>query len=152
MGKEHNAQILKSVDFNAVTGKGVEAKIDGKNVALGNPKMMDYTKADITSKMKEEAKTYQKQGKTVSYLALDNIVVGYVVIGDKIKKTSTKAIKALQDKGIDVIMLTGDNHDTAQAVASEIKSGRFQSQYATRGQTQRSRETTRKWESGCYGR
>ncbi|GGG96157.1 copper-translocating P-type ATPase [Polaribacter pacificus] len=119
-GKEHNAEILKSEDFSAVTGKGVEAKIDGKNVALGNPKMMEYAKADITSKMKDEAKSYQEQGKTVSYLSIDETVVGYVVIGDKIKETSAKAIKALQDKGIDVIMLTGDNHDTAQAVASEL--------------------------------
>lgn len=119
-GKEHNAEILKSEDFSAVTGKGVEAKIDSKNVALGNPKLMEYVKAEITSKMKAEAKTYQKQGKTVSYLAIDKTVVGYVVIGDKIKETSAKAIKALQDKGIDVIMLTGDNHDTAQAVASEL--------------------------------
>ena len=117
-GKEHSAEILKSVDFSAVTGKGVEAKIDGKNVALGNPKMMEYAKSAITSTMKDEAKTYQKQGKTVSYLAIDKTVVGYVVIGDKIKETSAKAIKALQGKGIDVIMLTGDNHDTAQAVAS----------------------------------
>ncbi|MBT8304639.1 MAG: heavy metal translocating P-type ATPase [Bacteroidia bacterium] len=119
-GKEHNAEILKSEGFSAITGKGVEAKIDGKNVALGNPKMMAYAKADISSNMKEEAKTYQQQGKTVSYLAIDKVVVGYVVIGDKIKGTSAKAIKALQDKGIDVIMLTGDNHDTAQAVASEL--------------------------------
>ena len=119
-GKEHNAEILKSEDFNAVTGKGVEAKIDGKNVALGNPKMMEYAKADVTSTMKDEAKSYQEQGKTVSYLSIDETVVGYVVIGDKIKETSAKAIKALQDKGIDVIMLTGDNHDTAQAVASEL--------------------------------
>lgn len=124
-GKEHNAEILKSVDFSAVTGKGVEAKIDNKNVALGNPKMMEYAKADITSKMKNEAKTFQKQGKTVSYLAIDNTVVGYVVIGDKIKETSAKAIKALQDKGIDVIMLTGDNQDTAQAVASELNLADF---------------------------
>ena len=124
-GKEHNAQILKSEDFSAVTGKGVEAKINGKTVALGNPKMMAYAKADITSTMKEEAKTYQKQGKTVSYLAIDKTVVGYVVIGDKIKETSAKAIKALQDKGIDVIMLTGDNHDTAQAVASELNLADF---------------------------
>lgn len=124
-GKEHNAEILKSEDFSAVTGKGVEAKINGKTVALGNPKMMEYAKADITSKMKEEAKTYQKQGKTVSYLAIDKRVVGYVVIGDKIKDTSAKAIKALQDKGIDVIMLTGDNHDTAQAVASELNLADF---------------------------
>ena len=124
-GKEHNAEILKSEDFSAVTGKGVEAKIEDKNVALGNPKMMEYANASITSTMKDEAKTYQKQGKTVSYLAIDKTVVGYVVIGDKIKETSAKAIKALQDKGIDVIMLTGDNHDTAQAVASELNLADF---------------------------
>ncbi len=124
-GKAQNAEIIKSENFSAVTGKGVEAKINGKKVALGNPKMMEYAKADITSIMKEEAKTYQQQGKTVSYLAIDNTVVGYVVIGDKIKETSAKAIKALQDKGIDVIMLTGDNHDTAQAVASALNLADF---------------------------
>ena len=124
-GKEHNAEILKSEDFSAVTGKGVEATIKDKKVALGNPKMMEYAKADITSTMKDEAKSYQKQGKTVSYLSIDETVVGYVVIGDKIKETSAKAIKALQDKGIDVIMLTGDNHDTAQAVASELNLADF---------------------------
>ena len=124
-GKEHNTQILKSNNFSAVTGKGVEAKIDGKNVTLGNPKMMEYAKADITSKMKDEAKSYQKQGKTVSYLAIDGTVIGYVVIGDKIKKTSANAIKELQDKGINVIMLTGDNYDTAQAVARELNLADF---------------------------
>jgi len=119
-GKEHNTEILKSEDFTAIIGKGVEGKINSKKVALGNPKMMEYAKADITSTMKDEAKAYQKQGKTVSYLAVDEIVSGYVVIGDKIKETSAKAIKELQDKGIDVIMLTGDNHDTAKAVAGEL--------------------------------
>ena len=119
-GKEQNTEILKSEAFNAVTGKGVEATINNKKVALGNPKMMDYTNSKITSQMEEEAKTYQKQGKTVSYLSIDKTVTGYVVIGDKIKETSAKAIKELQDKGIEVIMLTGDNHDTAQAVATEL--------------------------------
>lgn len=120
-GKEQHTEIIKSENFNAVTGKGVEATINGKNVALGNPKMMEYAKAEISSKMENEAKAFQKQGKTVSYLAIDNSVVGYVVIGDKIKATSAKAIKELQEKGIAVVMLTGDNHDTAQAVASELK-------------------------------
>jgi len=124
-GKERNAEILKSENFSAVAGKGVEAKIKGKKVALGNPKMMEYAKAEITPEMKEEAKSFQKQGKTVSYLSMDNIVIGYVVIGDKIKETSAKAIKELQDKGIDVIMLTGDNHDTAQTVASELNLADF---------------------------
>ena len=124
-GKEHNTEIIKSQNFSAITGKGVEAIINDKKVALGNPKMMEYAKADITSKMKDEAKSYQKQGKTVSYLSIDKIVVGFVVIGDKIKETSAKAIKTLQDKGIDVIMLTGDNYDTAQAVASELNLADF---------------------------
>jgi Cu2+-exporting ATPase len=119
-GKEQEAKILKSDGFSAVTGKGVEARIKDKNVALGNPKMMEYANAEITTAMQEEALTYQKQGKTVSYLSIDELVVGYVVIGDKIKESSAKAIKELQDKGIEVIMLTGDNHDTAQAVASAL--------------------------------
>ena len=124
-GKDQNTKILISENFIAITGKGVEAKINGRKVALGNPKMMEYAKAEISSKMDEEAKTYQKQGKTVSYLAIDSTVVGYVVIGDKIKETSAKAIKELQEKGIDVIMLTGDNHDTAQAVAKELNLADF---------------------------
>ena len=124
-GKEQHAEILKSEDFSVFTGKGVEAKIDGKIVTLGNPKIMEYANADITSEMAAEAKTYQQQGKTVSYLSIDEQVVGYVVIGDKIKASSTKAIKEIQDKGIDVIMLTGDNHDTAQAVASELNLADF---------------------------
>ncbi|MGO3183350.1 MAG: heavy metal translocating P-type ATPase [Aequorivita sp.] len=124
-GKEQKAEIIKSEAFKAVTGKGVEATINNKKVALGNPKMMEYAHAEINSKMHEEAKTYQKQGKTVSYLAIDKVVVGYVVIGDKIKATSAKAIKELQDRGIAVIMLTGDNHDTAQAVASELNLADF---------------------------
>ena len=124
-GKEQNTEILKSNGFSAVTGKGVETTINGKEVALGNPKMMEYANAEITSQMKKEAITYQKQGKTVSYLSIGKAVVGYVVISDKIKETSAKAIKELQDKGIAVIMLTGDNYDTAQAVASELNLADF---------------------------
>ena len=124
-GKEQKAEIIKSESFSAVTGKGVEALINNKKVALGNPKMMEYAHSEITAQMQEEAKTYQKQGKTVSYLAIDKVVVGYVVMGDKIKATSAKAIKELQERGIAVIMLTGDNHDTAQAVASELNLADF---------------------------
>jgi heavy metal translocating P-type ATPase len=124
-GKEKNVNILKSEKFSAVTGKGVEATIEGKKVALGNPKMMEYSLAEITTSMQDEAKKFQQQGKTVSYLSIDKIVVGYVVIGDKIKATSAKAISALQKQGIDVIMLTGDNHDTAKAVATELNLSDF---------------------------
>ncbi len=125
-GKEQNVDAVKSENFTAVTGKGVEATIEGEKIALGNPKMMEHANAEITSAMQEEAKKYQKQGKTVSYLSVDKKVIGYVVIGDKIKATSAKAIEELQKQGIDVIMLTGDNQDTAQAVATELNLADFQ--------------------------
>lgn len=118
--KEKKVELSKTENFSAVTGKGVEGSVDGKKLALGNAKMMEYAKASITSEMETEVQSFQKQGKTVSYLAIDGELSGYVVIGDKIKATSAKAIKELQEKGIAVIMLTGDNHDTAQAVASEL--------------------------------
>jgi Cu2+-exporting ATPase len=124
-GKEQNIEFLKSDAFSAVTGKGVEATIQGKKVSLGNPKMMEHAHAEISLQMEEKAKTYQNQGKTVSYLSVNKTVVGYVVISDKIKETSAKAIKALQEKGIAVIMLTGDNQNTAQAVASALNLAHF---------------------------
>ena len=124
-GKQQNVELSKTENFSAITGKGVEGTVDGKKLDLGNDRMMEYAKATISSAMQDEAKSFQKQGKTVSYLAIDGKVSGYVVIGDKIKKTSAKAIKELQDKGIAVIMLTGDNHDTAQAVASELNLADF---------------------------
>ncbi|MEX0966605.1 MAG: heavy metal translocating P-type ATPase [Bacteroidia bacterium] len=124
-GKEKNIEILKSNSFNAITGKGVEGKAGGKNLALGNTKMMENANAEISPEMKEEVNVYQKQGKTVSYLAIDAVVSGYIVISDKIKETSAKAIESLQGKGIEVFMLTGDNHDTAQAVAKELSLAGF---------------------------
>ncbi|CAG2532691.1 Cu2+-exporting ATPase [Maribacter dokdonensis] len=119
-GKEKQVEISKTEQFNSVTGKGVEGSVDGKSLYLGNAKMMEYANASVSSQMQSEVQDHQKQGKTVSYLAVNEEVAGYVVIGDKIKSSSAKAIKELQDKGIEVIMLTGDNHNTAQAVAGEL--------------------------------
>ena len=124
-GKEKEVEISKTEKFNSVSGKGVEGIVDGKKLALGNAKMMAYAQAKISPEMESEASAFQKQGKTVSYLSVDGEVSGYVVIGDKIKATSAKAIKELQEKGIAVIMLTGDNHDTAQAVAKELNLTEF---------------------------
>ncbi|WP_282165096.1 heavy metal translocating P-type ATPase [Cellulophaga baltica] len=124
-GKEQKTEISKTKNFSSVTGKGVEGTVDGKKLDLGNAKMMEYANAALSSEMETEAQSFQKQGKTVSYLSIDSEVSGYVVIGDKIKETSAKAIKELQDKGIAVIMLTGDNHDTAQAVAGELNLANF---------------------------
>jgi Cu2+-exporting ATPase len=119
-GKKQEVVFLKADSFVAVTGKGVEGNVNGKKTALGNAKMMEQASASLLEEMENEVQTYQKQGKTVSYLAIDQKAVGYIVIGDKIKGSSASSIKELQGKGITVIMLTGDNRDTAQAVAAEL--------------------------------
>ncbi len=124
-GKQQKVDISKTENFSAVAGKGVEGTVDGKKLDLGNVKMMEYANATVSSEMEAEVQSFQKQGKTVSYLAISGSVAGYVVIGDKVKATSAKAIKELQDKGITVIMLTGDNYDTAQAVATELNLADF---------------------------
>ncbi|KAB1069307.1 copper-translocating P-type ATPase [Tamlana haliotis] len=127
-GYSQDVSVLKSENFKAVTGKGVEATIKNHKISLGNPKMMAHAQANLTSEMEEKALKYQKQGKTVSYLAVDKDVVGFVVIADKIKVSSAKAIKTLQDKGVDIIMLTGDNFNTAQAVAQELQIKTFKAE------------------------
>ena len=124
-GKDKNTEILNATDFNSETGKGVSALINNKKVALGNDKMMEHINATLTEEAKKKAEEYQKQGKTVSFIALDIQVIGCVVIGDKIKETSSKAIKELQDNGVEVIMLTGDNFNTAQAVAAALNLADF---------------------------
>ncbi|MBT8323169.1 MAG: copper-translocating P-type ATPase, partial [Eudoraea sp.] len=127
-GKEQQVKVLPTEDFNAVTGKGVEGVVKGKKLALGNPRMMTEAQAEITSEMEAEISSYQQDGKTVSFLAVDKVVKGYVVIGDRIKKTSAQAIRELQDKGVDVIMLTGDNPKTAGAVANELNLSDFKAE------------------------
>ena len=120
-GKTITGKLFKADDFEATSGKGVTGKINGKMVGLGNDKLMKQVNATISSELKSMVQKEQELGKTVPYLSIDGEAVGYIVIADAIKKTSKKAIKELQNLGIDVIMLTGDNSNTAKAVADELE-------------------------------
>ncbi|MEO5675554.1 MAG: copper-translocating P-type ATPase, partial [Chitinophagales bacterium] len=128
-GKERKVFFSDVKDFQAVGGKGVTGTVDGKNVALGNKKLMEQTNTTIpetiTSKVLEE----QKSGKTVSYISVDGIVSGYITITDKIKATSKEAIETLLKNKVEVIMLTGDNANTAKAVADELKLTAFKAEF-----------------------
>lgn len=127
-GQEQGIKMLKTKYFNAVTGMGVEGKIKDSEIHLGNIKLMEKANVEISDEMKDKVKNAQEKGKTVSYLAVDGKCHGFVAIGDRIKKTSGKAIKAIQNKGISVIMLTGDNATTAQAVANELNLNDFKAE------------------------
>ncbi len=119
-GKYKNTTIIKVNDFQAVAGKGVIGTIENKKVALGNAKLLEQFSITISKNLETNVVAEQEQGKTVSYIAVDNEAVGYVTIFDAIKTTSQNAIKQLQDNGVEVIMLTGDNKNTAKSVAKQL--------------------------------
>jgi Cu2+-exporting ATPase len=118
--RDKNIELLEAEDFNAVTGKGVTATLQNEKIAIGNEKMMEEAAAEIPSEIKEKVASEQHLGKTVSYLTVDGKIAGYITITDPIKKTSRAAISELISRGVEVIMLTGDNKNTAAAVAEEL--------------------------------
>ena len=118
--KTKSISLIEVKDFEAVAGKGVIGTVTNKKVALGNKKLMEQVKAVINDDIENKIITEQKLGKTVSYIAVDGVAVGFVSITDAIKISSKDAIKELMNQGVEVIMLTGDNVNTAKAVADEL--------------------------------
>ena len=127
-GEEKKINLQESNDFEAVMGKGVIGTVNVKKIALGNKKLMQQVNASLSNDLDNKVIEEQKQGKTVSYIAVDGKVIGYVTIADAIKETSKEAIKLLQEHGVDVIMLTGDNKNTAKTVAKQLNLASFQAE------------------------
>jgi heavy metal translocating P-type ATPase len=127
-GEEKNISVQPISNFEAVTGKGVIGMLEGKKLALGNKKLMEQVNAEVSSELLEQVKAEQKKGKTVSYLAVENTAVGFVIISDKIKESSKDAIRKLQEEGLKVMMFTGDNEDTARAVSEALNLDGYKAQ------------------------
>lgn len=118
--KAKNVSLIEVKDFEAVSGKGVTGTVTNKKIALGNKKLMEQVTATVSAELENQIIAEQKLGKTVSYISVDGNAVGFVSITDAIKPTSVEAIKELIRQGVEVIMLTGDNENTAKAVAQEL--------------------------------
>ena len=123
--EKQNISIPAATNFQAVSGKGVKGEVAGATIALGNAKMMAAAQTEISATLMTQVENEQKLGKTVSYLSVNQKAVGFVTISDAIKETSKKAIQSLRKRGIDVIMLTGDNALTAKAVADQLELADF---------------------------
>ena len=118
--KDKKIDFQKVENFDSITGKGVIGNVANNRIVLGNKALLEQEKITNYKAIEKEVINEQKLGKTVSFIAIDKQVVGYISISDAIKKTSFKAIQELKNQGIEVIMLTGDNENTAQAVASDL--------------------------------
>ena len=117
---EHGITPLAMTDFKALAGRGVEATYQGKHYYFGNDRLMQEIGATLTEGQLSQVIEAQRQGQTLSFLAIEKEVIAAVAIADKVKDTAAQAVKALQEQGITVVMLTGDNPITAQAVAQQL--------------------------------
>jgi len=125
-GAEQRHLALQAVDdFTAITGKGVQAKVAGRAILLGNARLMQDHEVEIQT-VSSDVETHQLSGETVMYLAADKQLIGLIGVSDPIKASTPDAIKELRDEGIEVVMLTGDNHNTAAAVAKKLGIERFE--------------------------
>lgn len=117
--KEKELTLLKTENFEAVTGQGVKGNIEGSAILFGNALLMKNNNVDISA-VENKALSLSELGRTSMFLASDGKSQGIIAVADPIKKDSVEAIKRLQKLGMKVVMLTGDNKHTAAAVAKQV--------------------------------
>ena len=116
---ERKIDVTEPEFFNAIPGYGVEVKHQGKQIFLGNRKLMETNSINITS-LEEKMKTLEQEGKTVMLVAVNGKAAGLVAVADTLMEHSAEAVKTLQKMGLEVVMLTGDNERTAKAIANQV--------------------------------
>ena len=125
--KSRGITLSKTEDFNSVTGQGVTGVVDGVRVAIGDVKLLEGLDI-VTGDLPEKSETYRKEGQTVMLIALDGKAAGLIGVMDPIKESTPQAIEQLHAQGIKVVMLTGGNKTTAEAVAAKLNIDRVQAE------------------------
>ncbi len=123
--REREITIPKVSDFQALAGRGVKARLDGQDIYVGGPNLLDFLelKADPSwDKIVEEA---NNSGQSTVFVIEDHKIVGIILIADVIREESQEAVKALKNRGIQVVMLTGDSHGVAKKVSEELGIERY---------------------------
>jgi len=116
---EKKLKIASAKDFNAIPGQGIEASVEGKKLILGNLRLMSEKSLSLNG-LGGEAEQLRAKGKTVMFLGIDNHIAGIIALADTLKPNAKAAVDGLHNMGIEVMMLTGDNRRTAEAIAQEV--------------------------------
>ena len=117
--KEKELTLIKTEKFEAITGHGVKGVLDGQTILFGNARLMKNNNVDIST-LEPKAAQLSAQGRTSMFLSANGKLQGIIAVADPVKKDSVEAIKRLHDLGMKVVMLTGDNLQTAEAVAKQV--------------------------------
>lgn len=118
--KKENLEFLNVTGFTAIPGYGISAEIDGVFTLIGNKKLMDEQNIPL-GELEAGAGSLAGDGKTPMYIAINNKTAGIIAVADVVKESSAKAITKLKSMGIEVVMITGDNRKTAEAIAKQVK-------------------------------
>jgi len=118
--KENELKLKEITDFQAVTGKGVEAELDEKETLVGSKNLMKEKDIEVTEQVKEKMHRLEDEGKTAMLTAYNRQIIGIIAVADTLKEDSIKAINELKELGIETAMITGDNQRTAQAIAEMV--------------------------------
>lgn len=117
--KEKGIELGSSEHFEAIPGFGIESKVESKSLLIGTRRLMEKNNIDVGNIL-PKMEHLEKQGKTAMLVAIDHQFAGVIAVADTIKETSKKAIERLKNMGLEVVMITGDNKQTAQAIANEV--------------------------------
>jgi Cu+-exporting ATPase len=117
--REVDLNIIDPKDFQAIAGQGIEAMVDSKRVLFGNLRLMEEKRVNLNGLL-IKAEQLSNEGKTSMFLAVEGEGAGIIAVADTLKENSKKAVEALHQMGLEVVMLTGDNQRTAKAIASQI--------------------------------
>jgi Cu+-exporting ATPase len=116
---ERGLALQEVTDFGSITGKGVTGIIAGRRVAVGNVKLLNDLQI-VSTELESQAQTLRREGATAMFVAIDHRPAGVIAVADPIKATTSTALESLRRAGIQIVMLTGDNRTTAQAVAARL--------------------------------
>ncbi|MFZ5967435.1 MAG: heavy metal translocating P-type ATPase [Bacillota bacterium] len=119
--KEKSLDITDPQEFNIQLGQGVVSKVDGNKVIVGNQKLLEESNIEITKEYIEKIEAYERQGKTVMIVAVESTIIGLINVADRIKSNVSESINNIKKMGIkNILLLTGDNKNTASWVAGSV--------------------------------
>jgi heavy metal translocating P-type ATPase len=127
--REKNLTPSPVENFESITGYGISGTINNKKVSIGNAKLIKALGLVLEETNIKEVEVRQSKGETVMVVAISNFLAGYISVADPIKQSSKSAIRELQQRGLRVIMLTGDNKNTAKGVAEELGLDGYEAEY-----------------------
>ena len=117
--EKESVEVITLNKFEAIPGHGIEVELEGKIIYIGNRKLMMEKSVEL-AQLESESNRLASDGKTPMYISIDNELAGIIAVADVVKENSAKAIKTLRGMGIEVVMITGDNRKTAEAIAKQM--------------------------------